>query len=118
LRSTPDIAAQARRFIRATLADWRLVEATNAAATIGTELVTNAVRHAEGPVRLRLHHTGSRLIIDVTDHDQRLPRRFEPAPEDEHHRGLFMVDAFARSWGTRPTPDGKVVWAEIAVVAA
>ena len=115
LDSGPYVAAQARRFIRNTMSSWHLDDALDAAATIGTELVTNAIRHAEGPVRLRLHHSGGRLVIDVTDHDQRLPRRFEPAPHEEHHRGLFLVDAFARRWGTRPTPDGKVVWAELTV---
>ena len=115
LDSGPYVAAQARRFIRNTMSSWHLDDALDAAATIGTELVTNAIRHAQGPVRLRLHHTGGRLVIDVTDHDQRLPRRFDPAPHEEHHRGLFLVDAFARRWGTRPTPDGKVVWAELAV---
>jgi anti-sigma regulatory factor (Ser/Thr protein kinase) len=114
----PYVAAQARRFIRNTLASWHLDDAFDAAATVGTELVTNAIRHAEGPVRLRLHHARDRLVVDVTDHDQRLPRRFEPLPHEEHHRGLFMVDAFARRWGTRPTADGKVVWAEIGVGAS
>lgn len=109
------IAAQARRFIRNTMASWHLDDTVDAAATIGTELVTNAIRHAAGPVRLRLHQTGDRLVIDVGDRDQRLPRRFDPAPHEEHHRGLFLVDAFADRWGTRPTPDGKVVWAELAV---
>jgi anti-sigma regulatory factor (Ser/Thr protein kinase) len=115
LRAAADVAARARRFIRQTMARWGLDAASDTAATVATELVTNAVRHADGPVRLRLHHTGSRLIIDVTDTDQRLPRRFDPAPDEERHRGLFMVDAFARRWGSRPTPDGKVVWAELAV---
>jgi hypothetical protein len=30
-------------------------------------------------------------------------------------RSGLLVDAFARRWGTRPTPDGKVVWAELTV---
>jgi anti-sigma regulatory factor (Ser/Thr protein kinase) len=115
LDAAPDIAARARRFVRDTVASWQLDGASDVAATVATELVTNAVRHAQGAVRLRLHHTGGRLIVDVADTDQRLPRRFEPAPDEERHRGLFMVDAFSRRWGTRPTPDGKVVWAELAV---
>ena len=115
LTAAPETAARARRFVRQTLTGWSLSEAIDTALTVVTELVTNAVRYTQAPVRLRLHQARDRLVIDVIDRDQRLPRRMEPAPNEEHHRGLFIVDAFSRRWGTRPTTDGKVVWAEINV---
>ncbi|MEJ8657919.1 ATP-binding protein [Streptomyces sp. MS1.AVA.4] len=31
---------------------------------------------------------------------------------DEHGRGLFLVARLSHRWGSRPVPDGKVVWAE------
>jgi anti-sigma regulatory factor (Ser/Thr protein kinase) len=82
---------------------------------IATELVANAVRHTGAPVKLRLHRTNGRLVIDVADRDPRTPRLREPDLLEEHHRGLMLVDAFAARWGSRPTADGKVVWAEVAL---
>jgi hypothetical protein len=36
-------------------------------------------------------------------------------PTDEHGRGLLLLDAMADAWGSSPTADGKVVWANIGV---
>jgi hypothetical protein len=34
---------------------------------------------------------------------------------DEGGRGLFLVSQMAERWGTRYTPQGKVIWAEQAL---
>jgi hypothetical protein len=34
---------------------------------------------------------------------------------DEGGRGLFLVAQMAERWGTRYTPEGKVIWAELAL---
>jgi serine phosphatase RsbU (regulator of sigma subunit)/anti-sigma regulatory factor (Ser/Thr protein kinase) len=87
----------------------------DAAELIVSELVTNALRHAQSSVGLRLRLGQDALFVEVSDSDTRLPRLTRATPDDEHHRGLYLVEAMADRWGTRPTPDGKVVWAELAL---
>ncbi|PPK70946.1 SpoIIE family protein phosphatase [Actinokineospora auranticolor] len=106
-------AATARRFTAEHLAAWGLGPLVDRAVTIASELVTNAVRHTGRPTTLRLHADRSRLAMGVGDRDPTVPHPIPAAPTDEHHRGLHIVESFATRWGTRPTADGKVVWAEI-----
>jgi len=114
LTAEPNVAQLARRFVTGALVEWKLTGHQDAAAMVATELISNAVRHSH-PVALRLQHAGGRLMIEVVDADDRQPRRMEPSVHEENHRGLFIVDSLARGWGTRRTPNGKVVWAELAV---
>ncbi|MGM1060704.1 ATP-binding SpoIIE family protein phosphatase [Saccharothrix sp. Mg75] len=112
----PTIATRARAFVTEQLTRWNLVEVRDAALTVTSELVANAVEHTDRPVVLRLHHENSMLFIDVADHGTSGPRLFDADPATNRRRGLVLVDAFATRWGTRATEDGKVVWAEITTV--
>jgi anti-sigma regulatory factor (Ser/Thr protein kinase) len=99
------------------LADWGLDEAAFAAELMLSELVTNAIRHGAGPIRVRLlhHHT---LICEVSDTSNTAPHLRRAATTDEGGRGLFLVAQLAQSWGTRYLPEGKVIWAECGLDAA
>ncbi|WP_208117169.1 SpoIIE family protein phosphatase [Streptomyces sp. NBC_00582] len=101
------------------LADWGLDEAAFAAELILSELVTNAIRHGTGPVRVRLLHDRSRsLICEVSDRSNTAPHLRRAASTDEGGRGLFLVAQLSRTWGTRYLPEGKVIWAECALEGA
>lgn len=64
-------------------------------------------------MRLRLRRTDRRLIIEVTDGDDHLPRRRRAEPGDESGRGIAIVATIASNWGSRRTPGGgKAVWCE------
>ncbi|KUO07885.1 SpoIIE family protein phosphatase [Streptomyces sp. DSM 15324] len=93
------------------LTDWGLDEAAFAAELILSELVTNAIRHGTGPVRVRLLHDRS-LICEVADSSNTAPHLRRAASTDEGGRGLFLVAQLSRTWGTRYLPEGKVIWAE------
>jgi hypothetical protein len=69
------------------------------------ELVTNAVVHARNDLRLRLELRGELLHLAVRD-DSRRPLRpvTVPDPEAEGGRGLWLVEHFARAWGSTATP--------------
>jgi anti-sigma regulatory factor (Ser/Thr protein kinase) len=90
--------------------------------TLGTaqllvsELVTNAVRHGEPPLFMRIDGTAQRLRVEVTDEGEAAPGRVEEADAwAEQGRGLMLVDALATEWGCAPVPGGgKVVWFELA----
>ena len=76
-----------------------------------SELVTNAIRYGSGPIRVRLLRDRS-LICEVSDGSSTSPHLRYAATTDEGGRGLFLVAQFTERWGTRYTPDGKVIWAE------
>jgi hypothetical protein len=54
LRSDPAAVAEARALASRQLRYWELEELTTTTELVVSELVTNAIRHAAGPVRLRL----------------------------------------------------------------
>ena len=89
-------------------------ETVHDAAVVVSELVTNAVLHANTPVTVRLQllpEGGARIEVgDTSD----WPPMMRPATADEPTgRGLILVQALAKDWGVCPTTPGKTVWAEI-----
>lgn len=79
-----------------------------------SEVVTNAVLHARSASQLRVRPegSGSRLRVEVVDHDPTLPTRRQHGLSAPTGRGLHLLDALTLSWGTSPFADGKVVWFE------
>ncbi|POX55299.1 protein phosphatase [Streptomyces sp. Ru71] len=114
----PESAARARSLTSERLAHWRLEDLTFSAELIVSELVTNAIRHARGPVSLRLIRTQNRLICAVSDGSSTSPHPRRAKLGEEGGRGLFLVAQFAARWGTRHTADGKIIWAEMPAPAA
>ncbi len=93
------------------LADWGLEELSFTTELILSELVTNAVRYASGPITVRLLFDRT-LICEVSDTSSTAPHLRYAADSDEGGRGLFLVAQFAERWGTRYTAEGKIIWAE------
>ncbi|MGQ4485111.1 ATP-binding protein [Streptomyces sp. 372A] len=118
LRAHPESVAVARRLTKARLGDWRTGGDTlDAAVLIVSELVTNAVVHTgSARVLCELRCLGGRLRLSVQDqgHQPDGPRLGGGA-DDEHGRGLLLVDSLARAWGSRDAGDGsgRIVWAEL-----
>ncbi|MGN6523553.1 MAG: SpoIIE family protein phosphatase, partial [Actinomycetes bacterium] len=109
--STSEVAV-ARDFVSELLVSWAVGDSLrDEVVLLVSELVTNAVIHGRGPVEVRLRRSPVHLVLEVHDGATCLPRRLRPDPEDEHGRGIQLVALLASRWGTRPTPDGKVVWA-------
>ncbi|MFF7472656.1 SpoIIE family protein phosphatase [Streptomyces sp. NPDC008092] len=109
--SDPAAVAGVRAEATELLRDWGLKEEAFTLELILSELVTNAIRHATGPVGVRLIHDRS-LICEVSDGSSVSPHLRRATTMDEGGRGLFLVAQFADRWGTRYTPDGKVIWTE------
>ena len=107
-------ASRARAFTTGVLTSWRLSDELCELGVLAvSELVSNSLTHGIPPVRLQIRRTDRRLIIEVTDADDHLPRRRRAAPVDESGRGIAIVATIASGWGTRRTPDGgKAVWCE------
>ncbi len=109
-----EAAPRARAFASGVLTSWRFpAELHDLGVLAASELVANSLQHGTPPMRLRLRRTDRRLIIEVTDGDDHLPRRRRAEPGDESGRGIAIVATIASSWGSRRTPGGgKAVWCE------
>ncbi|HWG26214.1 SpoIIE family protein phosphatase [Actinospica sp.] len=106
------VAGQARRFTQATLRDWGLTALTELAELLVSELVTNALTHADRPRQLRLFRDRT-LTVEVADSDAQRPIQRGLTDYEEGGRGIQLVDQLARRWGSRATRHGKVVWFEL-----
>ena len=71
-----------------------------------SELVTNSVLHGAGPITVHARLVDRRLLCEVTDRCVDLPMLLDAGPDDEHHRGLSLVDALTASWWVRAAPGG------------
>jgi anti-sigma regulatory factor (Ser/Thr protein kinase) len=106
----------ARRWVRETLGRWELGELIDSAVQISSELLANAITHAErdSSVVMLLMFAAGTLRLEVRDHDrQNLPELQIPAPTDVDGRGLVIVEALSDRWGVRVTDAGKSVWSEM-----
>ncbi|MFI5723799.1 ATP-binding SpoIIE family protein phosphatase [Streptomyces cyaneofuscatus] len=108
---------RARSFATGVLTSWRFpAELRDLGVLAASELVANSLQHGTPPMRLGLRRTDRRLIIEVTDGDDHLPRRRQAEPADEAGRGIEIIASIATSWGSRRTPGGgKAVWCEFAL---
>ncbi|MGA9746562.1 MAG: ATP-binding protein [Nocardioides sp.] len=86
------------------------------AAELGvSELVTNAILHADPPIMVQLLGSRDQPRVEVHDHSKR-PPRFGADMTDEDHlmstvgRGMSIIALYSRSWGADVSADGKVVW--------
>ncbi|MFE4676285.1 SpoIIE family protein phosphatase [Streptomyces sp. NPDC056723] len=107
----PSAVHEARERSVSQLQVWGMQAAAFTTELIVSELVTNAIRHASGPISLRLirEHT---LICEVSDTSSTSPHMRRASFTEEGGRGLFLVAGVAQRWGTRYTADGKTIWAE------
>ncbi|MGC9543405.1 ATP-binding SpoIIE family protein phosphatase [Streptomyces sp. UG1] len=115
-----EAAPRARAFASGVLTSWRFpTDLHDLGVLAASELVANSLQHGTPPMRLRLRRTDRRLIVEVTDGDDHLPRRRRAEPADESGRGIAIVATIASSWGSRRTPGGgKAVWCEFALPRA
>lgn len=115
-----EAAPRARAFASGVLTSWRFpTDLHDLGVLAASELVANSLQHGTPPMRLRLRRTDRRLIVEVTDGDDHLPRRRRAEPADEAGRGIAIIATIASNWGSRRTPGGgKSVWCEFALPRA
>ncbi|MFI1165747.1 SpoIIE family protein phosphatase [Streptomyces sp. NPDC020801] len=115
LPARDDAPARARAQVSALLRQWHTRDDTrDNVLLLVSELVTNAVRFAAGPITVRLIRAGHGLLCEVGDTGNGRPRLSRGGLLDDGGRGLHIVHRLTARWGVRWTDTGKVVWAEVA----
>ena len=105
--------AASRRFVAETLVAWGLPHVVDDASLVVSELATNAVLHARSSFTVLLSWEAGILCISVFDGSAAVPSVKHPTPTTISGRGLRLVAAIARRWGTDRDGSGKLVWAEL-----
>ncbi len=112
----PDACVAARRLVVTACREWGLDGLAEHARVVMTELVSNAVRHAATELIVTVTRGERFMHLSVRDGAPAPPRL--TGPESRYApggRGLLVVDALSASWGWRPYPDGKIVWATLRI---
>jgi anti-sigma regulatory factor (Ser/Thr protein kinase) len=109
LTAGPAAAAQARGYVREAIEAWSLSVDAYVAALLTSELVTNAIRHADGPVKLFVTCSCEHLRVYVHDTSPEWPAVCDAPTEEEDGRGLLLVASLSTEWNCYRTSAGKAV---------
>ncbi|WP_432037427.1 ATP-binding protein [Streptomyces cucumeris] len=121
LAHRPESVGHARRIARSVLSAWHIDEnAAHSVLLVVSELVTNAVEHAQPPLALHLcrEKADRRVWVGITDGGPSVqdgPRASSRA-HDERGRGLVIVEALAAAHGLDRHVGGTTHWARLPVV--
>ena len=111
-------AAAARELLTDHLGEVTPADTLHDLHLLATELVTNAVLHAQADtIELRVAAGRARVRVSVTDPGgaDDVPRVQPLDPESIGGMGLFLVEQISDAWGFERTPDGaNRVWFEVA----
>lgn len=112
----PEAIAEARRFVRDSLAGHPS-ETIEIAELMTSELASNCVRHAQTGFDLVVRSAGE-IRIESHDRGPGSPSVRSPTPREAAGRGLQIVAAMSSDWGVVPTAEGKQVWFTLPVGSA
>ncbi len=112
---TETAAMKSRHFVNGVLEQWNMQFVADETMIVSSELANNAITHARSPFEVRLVRRPDSLRVEVADGSMTALSISVSSPPGRSGsgRGLAMVDALARRWGSEGRSDGKFVWAEI-----
>lgn len=124
LAALPAAVPRVRGHVRLVAREWGLADLSDTAELLAGEIVTNAIRASERlkiradlsgipVVRIWLTSDGASMVIHVWDSSPEAPVRQEITADEDHGRGLLLVESLSKEWGTYRKRDGKVVWAMV-----
>ncbi len=110
-----DAPAGARRFAVATLRSWGLDGLAETVELLVSEVITNAVIHAETGGSMSMQWFDGVVRVEVTDQGGGAVVTRQPGPHEVTGRGMALVESLARQWGVRVPAgsDHKTVWFEV-----
>jgi DNA-binding NarL/FixJ family response regulator len=104
---------QARAVVRHLLEQWDYRDLVDDALLVLSELVANAVEHADAASVVVVNRGGQGLRIEVRDQGEGTLTEQPELATTERGRGLMIVSALARSWGVQTAERSKTVWVEL-----
>jgi anti-anti-sigma regulatory factor len=102
----------AQIFVREHLMAWSMLEKIPVVSTVATVFVENALNYTRHGCDVRLEADNANVLVAVSDTSSKPPIRRERAP-GSIPRGLDIVAALCRRWGSTPTSVGKTMWAHV-----
>lgn len=108
-----------RKFVRSYLLRRDLRRLVDDTEVMASEIVTNALIHADSDVEVWLREYPDRIHLEVRDTDAKPPVPTSITDSDEanavaeHGRGLSIVEILSSAWGNSPHGRGKTVWLDI-----
>jgi anti-sigma regulatory factor (Ser/Thr protein kinase) len=121
LPAAPESASQVRHRIASDLSHRTIAsEVIDDVVLVVTELLSNAIRHAQplpgGEVTVTWEVDANGVTVRVTDGGApSQPEVQHPSVRDVSGRGLALVEALASSWGIDDAAGATTVWALVAV---
>jgi anti-sigma regulatory factor (Ser/Thr protein kinase) len=111
----PRSVGRARAWVAEEFGDLGRDDLLDAAELGVSELVTNAILHAEPPITLRVLGSRERPRVEVRDHSRRPPRTTDDMTDEvglmrSVGRGMGILALYSQAWGADVSADGKVVW--------
>lgn len=107
---------EARLAVAAFLTHAGLPQLVDDAQLLASELVTNAIRHARGPIVVRANLRDGFVRLEVGDAAaDRAPAPRRAAVDDEGGRGMELVEKLSARWGWQVNSHSKVVWLDLRV---
>lgn len=105
---------EARAVVRELLEQWGYRDLVHDATLVVSELVANAVEHADAASVVMVNRGEGGLRIEVRDQGAGIPAEQRGGGTAERGRGLMIVSALASSWGVHTAELSKTVWVELA----
>lgn len=117
LEPDPKSVQRARQWVTSLLHELGRDDLLECAELGVSELVTNALLHADDPIAVRVRGTREHPRLEVTDGSRNPPVLPGPAASLDDllatfGRGLDIVARCSTAWGATIERDGKVVWFE------
>ena len=112
LAAHPASVSQARRMVRAVVMDSARPELSDDAELLTSEVVTNALVHAGGLIRIAAKALRAGVRVEVVDGSPHSPIVRHYGELAGTGRGVQLLDLLAR-WGVEHRPGGKAVWFEL-----
>lgn len=106
---------EARGVVRDLLERWGYRELIDDAELVVSELVTNAVVHAETGCAVIVNRGEGGIRIEVQDQGPGWPDPQSPGAGAEGGRGLMIVSALSTAWGIQAVDRSKRVWVELSM---
>jgi len=111
--AVPSAPHDVRAFVRSVLDTWGESRLDGEAEIVASELASNAVRHARTPFRVSVTRGAATIRIAVRDGSSDPPEHQIGDHSVPGGRGVRLVAALSRAWGSDDEVDGKTVWAEL-----